>query len=127
MPCPFPEHHKTSGGSGAWTALLAVLVAIVAAAAITPVVAAVSALIHVLVLIVEISVPAALMAGAGLLYWRYRNHRVSLPAPRRRLPLAAQERPGIEQQHGGVHLHLHGATAEEIAAALRQLPRADGR
>ena len=124
MPCPFPEHHKSSGGGFAMT-MLVFLVAVIAAAAITPVVAAVSALIHVLVLIVEIGVPAALIAGAGLLYWRYRNHRVMLPRLRRHPALPTQERPELEQQPGGVHLHLHGVTPEEIAAALQRLPRGE--
>jgi len=120
MPCEFPEHHGSSGGGGFWAVLLVFLVAVIAAAAITPVVAAVTTLIHVLVLIVEIGVPAILIAGAGLLYWRYRNHRVSLPTLRRGPAIRPAGRPELEQRDGGQHLHFHGVSAEEVAAILRQ-------
>jgi hypothetical protein len=39
----------------------------------------------------------------------------------------SEQRPELEQQQGGYHLHLHGLTPEEIAAILSERRRLPGR
>jgi hypothetical protein len=80
----------------------------------------------------------AVLAGAGaagtvgVLIWRWRHPRPHaaravrppLQPVRAAQPLLEPQRRAIEQS-GGLHLHLHGISAEEIAAIIER-HRQDG-
>jgi len=91
-------------------------------------------LVHVLLIMAGVAVGAGAAGLAGLLAWRLRRTRVDaartmpplpskmvraarpLPQARRagELPAAAQREPP-----GGLHLHFHGVSAEDVVAILR--------
>ena len=84
-------------------------------------------LVYVLLLVVAaIASGAAALIGIAAWWWRRRRldaARAEVPAtllPQRAAqPLPPPPRPTIERP-GELHLHLHGVTAEDIAAILRQ-------
>jgi hypothetical protein len=114
--------HGHGGGSGLGTVVLVIL----AVALLGPAVAAaVAELLHLLVIVLVV---LAAVTGAGLVAfgaWRLRQPRPNAapvtqritPAPARPSPLLSEPRRAIERG-GHLHLHFHGAGAEEIAALL---------
>lgn len=117
-----------SGGSG-----LALVIAVIAAAVVAvPVIHAVTALIHALVIAVAVLAGLALAAGAALVAYRVRRGRPAAPLVVHQArpvtrpaaeSLPAPQRPVVERP-AEVHLHLHGVSAEYIAAILAR--REDG-
>jgi hypothetical protein len=109
----------------------AIVVVLVVAAVAGPVLGAVAAAVGELVRVLLIATAViGGLAGVGLAaviafrVYRWRAGgpaRVSLPAPTAAQAVQAPTgpRPAIERPHE-VHLHLHGVTAEEIAAILRR-------
>ncbi len=131
MGIPDGAHTHGHGGGGG---LGMVVLVILAVALLGPAVAAaVAALLHLLVIV---AVVLAAVAGAGAVALvafpvsRGRQesaralHRVT-PAPARPSPLRSEPRAAIEPPRQ-VHLHLHGVSADEIAAAIRQAQREAG-
>ena len=130
---PDGTHTHGSGGSGIGMAAAVVLAAIVAASAAGPVVHAATDVIEVLAIVVAAIVGLALATGAALVAWRLRSvrqntprvvHQVppatrraaeSLPAPQR--SVAALPAP---ERSAEIHLHLHGMSAEDVAAIIRK-------
>jgi len=117
----------TGSGSGAATAALVIGAAVLAASIAGPVVAAVAELARLVVIAVAVLGGLALLGGAVSVAYRLRQRRATparvvsvVPStvvrPSRALPAP---RPELER-HPEVHLHLHGMTAEDVAAILRQ-------
>jgi hypothetical protein len=136
-----PDGAHTHGGGGGFDPmpLLIILGAVLIAG---PVLAGVAAIVHVLVIVVEVLVA---VAGAGLVaYVAYRVRRWRSAAARTTPPLSAKvvramqplpkvQRPrelpaGLQgQTPGELHLHFHGLTPEDVAAILaRQTGRDHG-
>ena len=109
---------KSSGGGGLASALVVVMVAMVLAAAATSIVAALTTLIHVL----TFAIPVALAALVAVEVWMAKHHRRGLVqlAWRRTRVLPPQQQPRMELDQGGMHLHLHGVSPEEVAEILAQ-------
>jgi uncharacterized membrane protein YraQ (UPF0718 family) len=121
----------TEGGGG----LGVVVLVIVATALLGPaVVAAVAELLRVLLIVAGVIVGVGAASLAGLLAWRWRRWhqdaaRAMPPLPRK-MARAAQPLPKAQPAHalptgrqrelpGGLHLHFHGVSAEDVAAILR--------
>ena len=104
-----------------------ILIIIGAIAVAGPVAAAAVELLHILLIavVVILSLGAVgLVAVIAFRVYRWRaggTTRVSLPAPTaaRAVQAPREPRPAIERPQE-VHLHLHGVSAEEIAAILRR-------
>lgn len=131
MGIPTGAHtHPGSGGSG----LGELVLILVAVAVLGPAVAAAAVtLLHVLVIVAGVIVGAGAVCVGGMLAWRW--HRPRLDAARtapalltksvRAAPPLPQERqtheipatPGRELP-GGLHLHFHGVSAEDVAAII---------
>jgi hypothetical protein len=119
--------HGHGGGSGLGTAVLVLFGAALAVKAAGPVLAAVAELVHVLLIVAGVIVGVGAAGLVGLLAWRW--HRTQADAARAMPPLpprvarAAQPlpepRPAIERA-GDIHMHLHGVSAEDVAAIIRQ-------
>ena len=120
--------HGSGGGLGE------VLVILLAVALLGPAVAAaVAELIHVLLIAAGVIAGVGAASLAGLLAWRWRSRkdaarampprtlvaRAAPPLPQARrtaeLPAAPQREPP-----GGLHLHVHGLNAEDVAAILNR-------
>jgi hypothetical protein len=119
-----------SGGSGAVAAALVIGAAVLAAAIAGPVIAAVAELVRLVLIAGAVILGLALAGGAAYGAHRVRQGRRSAPLRVRQVPpvtwraaQAVQEprRPAIEAPRE-VHLHFHGADAEQVAEVLRQLP-----
>jgi hypothetical protein len=115
-----------SGGSGA---AVAVLVLFIAAALAGPVVAVLADVLRVLELAAIALAGVGLVAAAGVVVWRVRHRNRPAPwtvaavPPGRPAPVLAPpraERPAIGRGND-VHLHLHGLSPADIAAALAHL------
>jgi hypothetical protein len=94
--------------------------------------------LHVLVIVAGLSSGAAATAAAALLAWRWRNQKISAARTTPRFsrrwcePLRRSRRRGAHPPYpsesagelpGGLHLHFHGVSVEDIAAMLaRQTP-----
>jgi len=92
-----------------------------------PAVATAAELLHVLIIVLVV---LAVVAGGGLVApgtWRLRQTRPDTPRVVHRAtpvlprspPLSAPQPPAIERTHE-VHLHLHGISAQDIAAIFDQ-------
>jgi hypothetical protein len=87
--------------------------------------AAVAELLHIVLIVVAVLAVVAAAGLAAFVAWRLRHRRRSAPwqvqcitpAPARPSPLRSEPRPAIEAPRQ-VHLHLHGVSAEDIAAIL---------
>jgi hypothetical protein len=124
---PDGAHTHGSGGSG----LGQVVVILLAVALLGPVIAAVVAeLVHLVLIVLAV---LAGIAGVGVVAlaafhvhrWRAGGPaRVSLPAPTvvRAVQAPTEPRPAIERPQE-VHLHLHGVTAEDVAAIIERRGR----
>ena len=121
---------STVGGGG----LRVVVLVIVAAALLGPaVVAAVAELLRVLLIVAGVIVGVGAASLAGLLAWRWRSRKDAaraMPPLPRKMARAAQPLPKAQPAHalptgrqrelpGGLHLHFHGVSAEDVAAILR--------
>ena len=119
-----PPVNSTSGGVG--TAVLVVLGAALAVKVAGPVLAAMAELVYVLLIVVAAIASGAAVTLIGIAAWRWRRRldaaRAEVPAtllPQRAAqPLPPPPGPPIECP-GELHLHLHGITAEDVAAILR--------
>jgi hypothetical protein len=102
-----------------------------------PVTAAVVELVHVLVILAGVIVGVGAVGVGGLLAWRWRRPRqdaartmppsfasakvvrAAPPPPRERQVPELTSTPGRELP-GGLHLHFHGVSAEDVAAILER-------
>ena len=119
--------HTHGSGSGIGAAVLAVVAAALAVKVLPVVAGAVAELVH-LVLIVA-AVLAGIAAAAGAAYAAFRlRHRATEPArlvyrahpvAQRRSQALPEPRPALERPQE-VHLHLHGISAEDVAAIVGQ-------
>ena len=113
--------------------MLVVLAAALAVKLAGPVLAAVSELLQMVLIAAAVIVGIGAAGVVGLLTCRWRRHRrtdaarATLPHPgavtplhgvARAAPPLPKPRPAIERPPE-VHLHLHGITAEDLAAILR--------
>jgi hypothetical protein len=121
----------TSGSSGTGAAVA--VAAIVAAAIARPVLAAAAELVRLVLITGAALAGLAAAGGAALVVYRVRHRRPGTPLPVHRgrpvtwqaaEPLPAPQRPAIEAPRE-VHIHVHGASAEDIAEALQRLPRGE--
>jgi hypothetical protein len=120
-----PDGAHTHGGGGSGLGELAVILLAVALLG-RAVAAAVAELVHVLLIV---AVALAVLAGSGLVAlgaWRLRSGRQNtarmvyrVTSAPKRSPLRSDSRSAIEAPRQ-VHLHLHGVTAEDVAAILAQ-------
>ena len=124
---PDGAHTHGSGGSGLGELVLVILGAALVVAVAGPVLAALAEILHVFLIAAGVIVGVGAASLVGLLAWRWR--RTQADAARATPPLptkvarAAQPlpepRPAIERAPD-VHLHLHGVSAEDIAALLNR-------
>ncbi len=135
MGIPDGAHTHGSGGSGLGTAVLVLVGAALAVKFAGPVAASVGELVHVLLVVGAIILGVG--AGGLLAFVAYRvRHGGSRRTVRARVvpplpPVAArpvqahsEPRPAIERSHE-VHLHLHGVSAEDVAAILAHRTNCD--
>jgi uncharacterized membrane protein YraQ (UPF0718 family) len=133
---PDGAHTHGSGGSG----LGELVVILLAVALLGPAVAAaVAELVHVLLIVAGVVVGVGAAGLVGLLAWRWRRWhpdaaRAMPPLPTK-MARAAQPLPKAWPLHAlpaesqrelpaELHLHLHGVSAEDVAALLaRDLPQ----
>jgi hypothetical protein len=123
-----PDGAHTHGSGGGFGDILAVAGVILLLAAVAgPVTAAVGALVHVLLIAAAVLLGLAGVALVGFIAWRLYRWRhpgagraTALPpgVARAAQPLPPQERRAIGPPRE-VHLHLHGVSAEDVAAALK--------
>jgi hypothetical protein len=129
---PDGAHTHGSGGSG----LGEVLVIVLAVALLGPAIAAaVAELVHVLLIAAGVVVGVGAAGLVGLLTWRWRRTQAdaarAMPPLPTKMARAAQPLPKAWPVHAlpaesprelpaEVHFHLHGVSAEEIAAILRR-------
>jgi hypothetical protein len=124
--------------SGAGTAVLVVLSAVVVVRIAGPVLAAVAGLLHVFLIVAGVIVAVGAASLVGLLAWRWRRWhqdaarampplpskvaRAAQPLPKaqpaRVLPAERQRELPTE-----VHFHLHGVSAEDVAAIIARRDR----
>lgn len=128
--CPGLHCKGCGDGNGAGAVLAVIAVLLTCAAIAKPAMHAAGAVLHFVVTALEITgivlAGAALAGWAGHLAWRARQRRAAgaqravlyPPAAPRAVPArsAAPELPATRE----VHLHLHGVTAGEAAAFVRQ-------
>jgi hypothetical protein len=122
------------GGAGLGTALLVLAGAALAAKLAGPVGAAAAELVWVLGIVVAIIAGGAAVALMGGWAWRWRRRRLDAARtyPQSRIPVRAapplpQERQAPElpaasrrELPGGLHLHFHGVSAEDVAAIIER-------
>ena len=126
MGIPDGAHTHGSGGSGLGMAVLVVLGAALAVRLAGPVLAA-AEVVYVLGIVVAVIVGGAAVALMVALASRWRRRRLDAAraeVPAAHLPLRAAQplppsRHAIERPRE-VHLHLHGVSAAELAAIIRQ-------
>jgi apolipoprotein N-acyltransferase len=121
---------QTTDSGGGLTVPLAIGAAVLAVAVAGPVAAAVTAVAQALVITIAALAAVAVLAGAALLVYRVRQGQRSAPLRVRLVPpvtrqaaqpLPAPQQPAIERP-AEIHLHLHGVSADDIAAILRRPP-----
>ena len=120
---PDGAHTHGSGGFDP----MPILIIIGAIAVAGPVAAAAVELLHILLIAVVVILSLGAVGLAAVIAYRVHRSRaggttrVSLPAPTaaRAVQAPREPRPAIERPQE-VHLHLHGVSAEEIAAILRR-------
>jgi hypothetical protein len=140
MGIPDGAHTHGSGGGGLGTAVLVVLAAAAVVKLAGPVLAAVGELVHLALIVAGVIVGVGAMGLVGMLAWRWRRPRQTAarampPLPTkvaraaRPLPQARPARvlPAERQRElpAEVHLHLHGVSAEDVAAIIERR-RQDG-
>ena len=123
---PSGAHTHPDGGGGAAVAVLALFILVGAGSTIA---AALADVLRVLALIACTTAALAVAAAAGVVVWRVRHRNRPAPwtvttlppsrATRAVVPPQAQ-RPAIGRGND-VHLHLHGLSPADIAAALAHL------
>jgi hypothetical protein len=130
---PDGAHTHGSGGSGLGTAVLVVIGAALAVKLAGPVLDAAAELLRVLLIVAGVIVGVGAASLVGLIAWRWRSRkdaarampprtlvaRAAPPLPQAR---RAAELPAAPQREtpGGLHLHFHGVSAEDVAAIIRQ-------
>jgi hypothetical protein len=130
---PDGAHTHGSGGSGLGTAVLVVIGAALAVKLAGPVLDAAAELLRVLLIAAGVIVFVGAASLVGLIAWRWRSRKDAARAmpPRTLVARAAQPLPKAWPVHAlpaesprelptEVHFHLHGVSAEEIAAILRR-------
>jgi hypothetical protein len=128
---PDGAHTHGSGGSGLGTPALVVIGAALAVKLAGPVLDAAAELLRVLLIAAGVIVGVGAASLVGLIAWRWRSRkdaarampprtlvaRAAPPLPQARrtaeLPAAPRREPT-----GGLHLHFHGVSAEDVAAIL---------
>jgi hypothetical protein len=120
---PDAAHTHGPGGSGLGAAALALVAAALAVKAAGPVLGAVSEMVRVFLMVAGVAVGAGAAALVSWLSWRRRcptlagTGRAMPPLPtkmaRPALPAAGQHEPP-----GGLHSHLHGVSADDVATIL---------
>jgi hypothetical protein len=128
-----PDGAHTHGSGGGIGAAVVAVVAIALAVKVLPVVVgAVAELVHLVLIVAAVLAGIAAAAGAAYVAFRLR-HRATEPArlvhrahpvTQRRSQALPEPRPAIERSQE-VHLHLHGVSAEDVAAIIEQ-GRRDG-
>lgn len=123
---PSGAHTHPDSGGGAAVAVLALFILVGAGSTIA---AALADVLRVLALIACMTAGLAVTATAGVVVWRVRHRNRPTPwtvttLPGRQqvpvLPPARAERPALGRG-SDVHLHLHGLSPADIAAALAHL------
>jgi hypothetical protein len=122
-----PDGAHTHGSGGGGTVVLVILAAVLAAAIARPVIHAAIEVFQVVLIVAVVIVGVGAAGLVGLLTWRWRRWQADAARTRppcsRKLVRAArpllQPRPAIERPPD-IHLHLHGVSAEDIAAILAQ-------
>jgi ABC-type uncharacterized transport system permease subunit len=122
---PDGAHTHGSGGSGLGELVLIVLGAAVVVAVAGPVLAAVAELLDLLLIVAGICLGLAAVGVVAYVAYRVRHRpaipaRAAYPLPRvvqRPVQARSEPRAAIERPQE-VHLHLHGVSAEDIAALL---------
>jgi hypothetical protein len=123
---PDGAHTHGSGSSGLGTAVLVLVGAALVVKLAAPVAAAVGELVHILLIAVAVIGGLAAAGGIGLLALRLRHSRengitrVAFPAPTERRAAQAPTEPRREIESGGLHLHLYGISAEEVADIIER-------
>jgi len=120
-----PDGAHTHGGGGFDPMPILIIIGAIAVAG--PVAAAAVELLHILLIAVVVILSLGAVGLAAVIAFRVHRWRaggttrVSLPAPTaaRAVQAPREPRPAIERPQE-VHLHLHGVSAEEIAAILRR-------
>jgi len=120
-----PDGAHTHGGGGFDPMPILIIIGAIAVAG--PVAAAAVELLHILLIAVVVILSLGAVGLAAVIAYRVHRWRaggttrVSLPAPTaaRAVQAPTGPRPAIERPQE-VHLHLHGVSAEEIAAILRR-------
>jgi hypothetical protein len=129
-----PDGAHTHGSGGLGTAVLLLIGAALAVKLAGPVLAAVAELLHVFLIVAGVVVGVGAASLVGLLTWRWRRTQAdaarAMPPLPSKVARAAQPLPKArparvlpaERQRelpAEVHFHLHGVSAEDVAAALR--------
>jgi hypothetical protein len=121
---PDGAHTHGSGGGNPVLVVLAVLAVAVVAG---PVVAAAAELVHILLIAVVVILAVGATVLVAYVAWRLRQSRAnrvtpaSSPRPLPQRPaesIEAPQQPAIGRP-AEIHLHFHGVSAEDIAAAVR--------
>ena len=120
-----PDGAHTHGGGGFDPMPILIIIGAIAVAG--PVAAAAVELLHILLIAVVVILSLGAVGLAAVIAFRVHRWRAggttraSLPAPTaaRAVRAPTGPRPAIERPQE-VHLHLHGVSAEEIAAILRR-------
>jgi hypothetical protein len=135
MGIPDGAHTHGHGGGGLGAALLVVLAAALAVKAAPAVLSAAAELIRVLLIVAGVILGLGAAGLVGLLAWRWRRWqpdaartkppsapklvRAAQPLPQAR-PAAPLPTESQRELPGELHLHLHGVSAGDVAAILRQ-------
>jgi hypothetical protein len=138
MGIPDGAHTHGSGGSGLGTALLVLAGAALAVKAAPAILGAAAELLHVVLIVVFIVACTGAVGVVALLALKCRRARAGAaartmpplpPQVVRAAPPLPQERrvgelPRESQRElpGGLHLHFHGISAEDVAAILQDSP-----
>jgi hypothetical protein len=133
-----PDGAHTHGSGGGGTIVLVVLAAALAVKLAGPVLGALAELLHVFLIVAGVIVGVGAASLVGLLAWRWRRWhqdaarampplpskvaRAAQPLPKaqpaRVLPAERQRELPTE-----VHFHLHGVSAEDVAAIIARRDR----
>jgi hypothetical protein len=133
-----PDGAHTHGSGGGGTIVLVVLAAALAVKLAGPVLGALAELVHVFLIVAGVVVGVGAASLEGLLAWRWRRWhqdaarampplpskvaRAAQPLPKaqpaRVLPAERQRELPTE-----VHFHLHGVSAEDVAAIIARRDR----
>ena len=130
-PTGHPDGARTHGSGGSGLGKLVVI--LLAVALLGPAVTAAAGLLHLVLIVAGVIVGAGATVLPALLVWRWRNWkagpahamppihqkmaRAASPLPKARRPPAI---PGetARELPGGLHLHFHGVSAEDVSAII---------